>query len=108
MAEGYHLDFSEYKTAFVVKIVTENGEQASIGRVSLIDDVAVYDRIITEVEHQRKRLVSFLLKELEKIALAKGFSNNLLVAAEEGKLLYENLGWEVYALHSSIIIPFEY
>ncbi|KAB1232774.1 GNAT family N-acetyltransferase [Chryseobacterium viscerum] len=107
LAEGYHLEFSEYNTTFVVRIVAENGEQASIGRVSLIDDVAVYDRIVTEINHQRKGLASFLLKELEKIALSKGFSNNLLVATEEGKLLYENLGWEIYALHSSIVIPWE-
>jgi len=88
-----------------VKAVAENGEQASIGRVSLTDDVAVYDRIVTEVKHQRKGLASFLLKELEKIALSKGFFNNLLVATEEGRLLYETLGWKVYCLHSSIVIP---
>lgn len=105
LAEGYHLEFSEYNTTFVIRIVTENGEQASIGRVSLIDDVAVYDRIVTEIKHQRKGLASFLLKELEKIALSKGFTHNLLVATEEGKLLYESLGWKVYALHSSIVIP---
>ncbi|PWN71773.1 N-acetyltransferase [Chryseobacterium phosphatilyticum] len=107
LAEGYHLEFSEYNITFVVKIVAENGEQASIGRVSLIDDVAVYDRIITEIPHQRKGLASFLLKELEKIALSKGFSNNLLVATEEGKFLYETLGWKVYCLHTSIVIPSE-
>lgn len=105
LAEGYHLEFSEYNTTFVVRIVSENGDQASIGRVSLIDDVAVYDRIVTDINHQRKGLASFLLKELQKIALSKGFANNLLVATEEGKLLYEKLGWKVYALHSSIVIP---
>lgn len=105
LAKGYHLEFSEYNTTFVIRIVTENGEQASIGRVSLIDDVAVYDRIVTEIKHQRKGLASFLLKELEKTTLSKGFTHNLLVATEEGKLLYESLGWKVYALHSSIVIP---
>lgn len=107
LAEGYHLEFSDYNTTFVVRIVSENGEQASIGRVSLIDDCAIYDRIITEKNHQRKGLARFLLKELEKIALSKGFSNNLLVATEEGKLLYETLGWKVYSLHTSIVIPSE-
>lgn len=107
LAEGYHLEFSEYNTTFVVRIVAENGEQASIGRVSLIDDVAVYDRIVTEINHQRKGLATFLLKELEKIALSKGFSNNLLVATEEGKRLYETLGWEMYCLHTSVVIPSE-
>lgn len=105
LAKGYHLEFSEYNTTFVVRIVTENGEQASIGRVSLIDNLAVYDRIVTEKDHQRKGLATFLLKALEKIALSKGFSNNLLVATEEGKLLYETLGWKVYCLHTSIVIP---
>ena len=105
LAKGYHLEFSEYNTTFVVRIVAENGEQASIGRVSLIDSVAVYDRIITEKNHQRKGLASFSLKELEKIALSKGFSNYLLVATEEGKRLYDSLGWKVYCLHSSIVIP---
>ncbi|RQO40813.1 N-acetyltransferase [Chryseobacterium sp. KBW03] len=107
LAEGYHLEFSEYNTTFVVRIVAENGEQASIGRVSLIDNIAVYDRIVTEINHQRKGLATFLLKELEKIALSKGFSNNLLVATEEGKRLYETLGWKMYCLHTSVVIPSE-
>jgi len=106
-AEGYHLEFSDYNTTFVVRIVAENGEQASIGRVSLVNGTAIYDRIITEKNHQRKGLASFLLKELEKIALSKGFSNNLLVATEEGKRLYETLGWKMYCLHTSIVIPSE-
>ncbi|WP_333597526.1 GNAT family N-acetyltransferase [Chryseobacterium flavum] len=105
LAEGYRLEFSEYNSTFVVKIVAENGEQASIGRVSLIDNLAVYDRIVTEKDHQRKGLATFLLKELEKIALSRGFSNNLLVATEEGKQLYETLGWQMYSLHTSIVIP---
>lgn len=105
LAEGYHLEFSEYNTTFVIRIVAENGELASIGRVSLIDDCAIYDRIITEKNHQRKGLARFLLKELEKIALSKGCPNNLLVATDEGKLLYETLGWKLYSLHTSIVIP---
>lgn len=107
LAEGYQLEFSEYNTTFVVRIIAENGEQASIGRVSLIDGLAVYDRIVTEKKHQRKGLATFLLKELEKIALSKGFSNNILVATEEGKYLYETLGWEIYCLHTSVVIPSE-
>ncbi|MET3037787.1 GNAT family N-acetyltransferase [Chryseobacterium sp. NRRL B-14859] len=105
LADGYHLEFSQYNSTFIVTILSENGEQASIGRVSLVDGFAVYDRIITEKDHQRKGLATFLLKELEKIALSKGFSNNLLVATEEGMLLYETLGWKVYSLHTSVVIP---
>lgn len=103
--EGYHVEYAQYNSTFEVKIVTGNGEQASVGYVALIDNLAVYDRIVTEKNHQRKGLASYVLKELEKIALSKGFSNNFLVATEEGKLLYENLGWSMYSLHTSIVIP---
>lgn len=34
LTEGYHLEFSEYNTTFVITIVAENGEQASIGHLS--------------------------------------------------------------------------
>ncbi|WP_312302882.1 GNAT family N-acetyltransferase [Chryseobacterium sp.] len=105
LADGYQVEYGQHNSTFMVKIIAENGEQASIGYVALSDDLAVYDRIVTEKNHQRKGLASFLLKELEKIALSKGYTNNFLVATEEGKLLYENLGWKVYSLHTSVVIP---
>lgn len=101
----YMLEFSEYNSTFVVNIVTKAGEIASTGRVVLVDDLAIYDRISTENNHKRKGLATFLMKELEKIALSKGISNNFLVATEEGKSLYQSLGWEIYSLYSSIVIP---
>lgn len=101
----YKLEFDNYNSTFVVRIVTQNGELASIGRVALVDDIAVYDRISTESDHRRKGLASFLIKELEKIALSKGVFKNFLVATEEGKLLYQSLGWEVYSLYTSVVIP---
>ena len=103
--QDYHLEFEHYHSTFVVKIVTQSGELASTGRVALIDDFAVYDRIVTESHHQRKGLGTFLMKELEKISLSKGISKKVLVATEEGKLLYQSLGWELYSLYTSIVIP---
>lgn len=103
--DDYKVECDQYNSTFVIKIVTKNGELASIGRVVLIDDLAVYDRISTENNHRRKGLATFLMKELEKIALSKGIFNNFLVATEEGKTLYESLGWELYSLYTSIVIP---
>jgi GNAT superfamily N-acetyltransferase len=101
----YKVEYSTYNSTFVVNIATQNGESASIGRVVLVDDLAVYDRISTDDNHRRKGLASFLMKELENIALSKGISKNFLVATEEGKSLYESLGWQVYSLYTSIVIP---
>lgn len=104
LSQDYHLEFEEYHSTYVVKILAQNGELASTGRVALVDDFAVYDRIITESHHQRKGLGRFLMKELEKISLSKGISKKVLVATEEGKLLYQSLGWELYSLYTSVVI----
>ena len=101
----YKLEFDSYNSTFVVRIVTQQGELASAGRVVLIDDLAVYDRISTNSNHRRKGLAKFLMKELEKIALSKNIFQNFLVATEEGKSLYRSLGWEIYSLYTSIVIP---
>ncbi|MEY8760745.1 GNAT family N-acetyltransferase [Chryseobacterium tongliaoense] len=103
--KDYQLEYDHYNSTSVVKILTKTGELASIGRIVIVDDLAIYDRISTEKNHRRKGLASFLMKELEKIALSKGISNNFLVATEEGKVLYESLGWELYTFYTSIVIP---
>lgn len=102
--EAYKLEFENYNSTVVVRIVTKNGELASEGRVIIVDDLAVYDRIKTENNHKRKGLATFLMKELENIALSKGVFKNFLVATEEGKSLYETLGWELYCLYTSAVL----
>lgn len=103
--KDYKLEITNHNSIFMVRVVTQKGEVASIGRVILVDDLAVYDRILTNDNHKRKGLATFLMKELEKIALSKGISKNFLVATEEGKSLYESLGWKLYSLYTSIVIP---
>ena len=102
--EEYKLKFENYNSTVVVRIVTKNGELASEGRVVIIDDLAIYDRIKTENTHKRKGLATFLMKELENIALSKGVFKNFLVATEEGKSLYETLGWNLYCLYTSMVL----
>lgn len=88
----------------VVRIYTQEDEPASIGRLVIIDDLAVYDRISTDEKHRRKGLATVVMKELEQIALAKGISKNFLVATEEGRVLYEALGWTLYSVYTSIVL----
>lgn len=101
----YQVEYENGNAVFVVKILTKNNEIASIGRIVLVDDLAVYDRISTTDQHQRKGLATFVMKELEKIARSKGISRNFLVATEEGRALYESFGWQLYSLYTSIVIP---
>jgi hypothetical protein len=100
----YKLEFDNYNSTFVVKILTQNNKEAAIGRVVIVDDMAVYDRIITDINHRRKGLATLIIRELEKIAHSKNIIKNFLIATEEGKQLYLSLGWEVHSLYTSIVI----
>ena len=105
LSNNYKLEFEHYNATYLVRIVTKQGELASTGHVVLVDDVAIYDRISTEPNHKRIGLASVLMKELEKIALANDVHHNFLVATEAGKAFYESLGWEMYSLYTSVVIP---
>lgn len=106
LPDGYEIEFDSYNSTTVVKILANDGELASIGRIVIVDDLAVYDRISTEENHKRKGLATFLIKELEQIAMSKNVYKNFLVATEQGKLLYQSLGWKIYSLYTSVVIPF--
>ncbi|MCT2564191.1 GNAT family N-acetyltransferase [Chryseobacterium herbae] len=105
LGKGYRIESEKYNSTTVIKIIAENGELASVGRIVIVDDLAVYDRIITEEKHQRKGLATFLMQQLEKTALSEGILNNLLVATEKGRVLYQSMGWELYSPYTSIVIP---
>ncbi|WP_294198382.1 GNAT family N-acetyltransferase [uncultured Chryseobacterium sp.] len=106
LPDGYLIEvFQPRSDAFTVTIYTANNEEAAVGRLILVGGLAVYDRIITHQDHRRKGLATHIIKELESIALSKGISENFLVATELGKLLYESLGWKIYCLYSSLVIP---
>ncbi|WP_367867490.1 GNAT family N-acetyltransferase [Pedobacter sp. WC2423] len=105
LPDGYEIEFDNYNSTTLVKIMTKNGELASAGRIVILDDLAVYDRISTEENHKRNGLATFLIKELERIAISKNVYKNFLVATEQGKLLYQSLGWKVCSLYTSVVIP---
>ena len=105
LQDDYQWEVERYPSTAVVKIVTRDGELASVGRVVLVDDMAVYDRISTEIGHRRKGLGTLLMKELEKTARSKGVVNNFLAATGEGRQLYQSFGWKVHSFYTSVVIP---
>jgi len=106
LPETYTLTTQHYGETYKLDILyREDGEVAASGRVVLGDGLAVYDRIYTAIGHRRKGLAMLLMRELEQVALAYGRKANCLVATEEGRLLYERLGWQLYSLYTSVVIP---
>lgn len=105
LADGYILEVKEEMPVAIAKVLTNSGDIAAIGRLILVDDFVIYDRIATNELHRRKGLATIILKTLENIAISKGSTNGVLVATEAGKALYETLGWTLSSLYTSVVIP---
>lgn len=104
LPEGFRLKFDYSGAVSTLKIIALNGDLAASGHLVLVDNLAVYDRIKTETVYRRRGLAGLLMKELEQIALSKGIFKNFLVATEEGRSLYQFLGWELNSFYTSIVI----
>ncbi len=108
LPEGYFIEIIQQQPdLFFIKINTESKEEAAVGRLIFVDGLAIYDRIKTERSHQRKGLATQVIKELHRLAASKGISENFLVATEQGKFLYESLGWEICSFYTSVVIEEE-
>jgi GNAT superfamily N-acetyltransferase len=105
LSKEFEWELEENGPIYLLKIIDSQGALAACGRVVLIEDLAIYDRISTEPNYRRRGLASLLMYELERMALAKGVKQNFLVATDEGKELYTSLGWDLYSLYTSIVIP---
>lgn len=104
LSDDYNLKIQVLNSVFIAQILTDKNKIASEGRLILVDDLAIYDRIVTHEEHRGKGLATILMKELENIAISNGIRKNFLVATLQGKFLYEKLGWKLYTLYTSIVI----
>lgn len=66
---------------------------AASGRVFVVGDTAVFDKIITEPAFQRRGLGSFVMRALAAQAFEHDVQTGLLLASLDGQKLYSHLGW---------------
>lgn len=102
---GYQLDIDRRTSVPVVKVLTAHGQEAAIGRIVLVNDFAIYDRIATHPEHQRRGIGTVIMKALEDIATENDITRGVLVATSAGRALYETLGWQLYSPYTTAVIP---
>lgn len=104
LPEGYTLHVEKQEAVSVVSILHHNTTVA-IGRMVVVGEYTIYDRIETIPEHRRLGLASMVMLKLEELAMDQGGRKGLLVATDEGKRLYENLGWTNYSPYTTAVIP---
>jgi GNAT superfamily N-acetyltransferase len=66
---------------------------AASGRVFVVGETAVFDKIITEPAFQRRGLGSFIMRALAAQAFEHDVQEGLLLASADGRKLYSHLGW---------------
>lgn len=104
LPDGYRIELHQSGSVTQVYIVAPNGDLAANGCAAETTDVFIYDRIETASDHRRKGLGIAVMSALG--SARKSFTvPQLLVATEDGRSLYTNLGWMVIAPFATATIP---
>ncbi|MBF6024019.1 GNAT family N-acetyltransferase [Lysobacter niastensis] len=102
--EGYRMELHQDGPVTRAFVIASNGDLAASGCAAETADVFIYDRIETAQEHRRKGLGVAVMAALRS-ARKSPESPQLLVATEDGRNLYANLGWTVLAPFAAAVIP---
>jgi GNAT superfamily N-acetyltransferase len=85
-------------------VFTDAGEVAADGYVGVTDGVAVFDRIATDAGHRRLGLGTAVMRALTEVAVRDGARRSVLGATDDGRALYERLGWTVEATLAGFVV----
>jgi GNAT superfamily N-acetyltransferase len=90
-AEGVAI---EERAGVAFATVTLDGVVAARGQAAVAGAAVVVDKIVTETPFRRRGLGRAVMVALTGWALTRGATDGLLIASEDGVLLYSSLGWE--------------
>jgi GNAT superfamily N-acetyltransferase len=88
---------TELESDLIVCRATVHGGVVSSGRMAVVGEDAVADRIETDPQHRRRGLGSAVMASLVETAAAQGAKRGILIASIDGLRLYRSLGWKVVA-----------
>jgi GNAT superfamily N-acetyltransferase len=103
LSADYHLEDRQVMAGHVANILTDDGDLAASGRVFLVGETAVFDRIETHPAHRRRGLGRTVMNELGRLARQTGASMGALVATADGHALYSAMGWRLHALYTTAV-----
>lgn len=104
LPDGYRMELHRAGPVTRACIIAPEGDLAASGCAAETAEVFIYDRIETAQDHRRKGLGVAVMTALG--AARKSLTSpQLLVATEDGRNLYANLGWTVLASLAAATIP---
>jgi GNAT superfamily N-acetyltransferase len=91
--DGYRLTVETEGPLTVARVFHANGDLAASARLGRTDGFGVFDKVVTAPAHRRRGLGTLMMRALAVQAHALGMAWGLLVASDDGRALYEHLGW---------------
>lgn len=104
LPKGYRLELHRTGPVARACVIARDGELAASGCAAETADVYIYDRIETAPRHRRKGLGAAVMAALASARTSLA-GLQLLVATEDGRGLYANLGWTTIAPLAAATIP---
>ncbi|GAB3347262.1 hypothetical protein GCM10027430_06570 [Lysobacter tyrosinilyticus] len=103
LSDGYVIRCEEMGSNICAAVFAADGSLAARGHAAEAAGVFVYDRIETAVGHRRKGLGASVMSALGALRRSPA-APQLLVATEDGRKLYETLGWWVLSPYATAVI----
>lgn len=104
MHDDYRLSVSTSGAVTDAELRDMDGQLAAKGRVAHSDGVATFDQIVTEPAHQRKGLGRVIMATLTNRSIAQEARVGVLVATEQGRALYQAIGWTLVSPITAAVI----
>ncbi|MFD0168761.1 GNAT family N-acetyltransferase [Streptomyces decoyicus] len=95
--KGYTATGESRDGVVYVRAYDASGECAAKGQMAVLGRAVVVDRVTTEEAHRRRGLGNFVMRTLMNHAVDGGADLGVLGATEDGRALYDTLGWKVHA-----------
>ncbi|MFB9239415.1 GNAT family N-acetyltransferase [Plantactinospora siamensis] len=87
----------------VATVVDGDGGTAACGRMAPAGGCAIVDQVQTHPAHRRRGLGASVMRALSDHAARSGLGTGILVATDDGRRLYQTLGW---TLRSEIAVAY--
>jgi GNAT superfamily N-acetyltransferase len=97
VATGYTLQTRRTGAVVTATATDAAGDRGARGTMGLSGPDAVADRIETLPAHRRRGLASAVMGALAAAAVPAGATRGILIASQEGRPVYEKLGWRPVA-----------
>ncbi|MFH9420166.1 GNAT family N-acetyltransferase [Streptomyces sp. NPDC017529] len=97
LPDGYTTTTQTREGVTYVQVHAPTGEPAAKGQAAVIGHATVIDQVSTEPAHRRRGLGRHVMHTLTDHALDEGSALGILGATDEGRALYESLGWKAHA-----------